>query len=160
MKMDRTEPVGESGFAAEIGTWLRASLEPGAALVADSRQVRAGDAFFAWPGQNVDGRDFIDAALAAGAGAVAGAAAGRAGRVSGPLLPQPVRAVAVRASNNTHNDRRMEIPGGATGAHSCVGEYRCPVVCAMAIMRAPWRVAREGRSWIGVNCCACPVPSC
>ncbi len=94
MKMDRTEPVGESGFAAEIGTWLRASLEPGAALVADSRQVRAGDAFFAWPGQNVDGRDFIDAALAAGAGAVLfegddrGDATPRPGR---PALPAGLR---------------------------------------------------------------------
>jgi UDP-N-acetylmuramoyl-L-alanyl-D-glutamate--2,6-diaminopimelate ligase len=39
-------------------------------LRADSRQVGAGDAFIAWPGYAVDGRQFVGAALAAGAAAV------------------------------------------------------------------------------------------
>ncbi|HSC62880.1 MAG TPA: UDP-N-acetylmuramoyl-L-alanyl-D-glutamate--2,6-diaminopimelate ligase, partial [Caldimonas sp.] len=36
-------------------------------LVSDSRAVAAGDAFVAWPGQANDGRQFVGAALAAGA---------------------------------------------------------------------------------------------
>lgn len=37
------------------------------ALTTDSRQVRGGDAFIAWPGATRDGRQFVGAALAAGA---------------------------------------------------------------------------------------------
>jgi len=39
-------------------------------ITADSRQVRAGDAFAAYPGHVSDGRDFIPDAIARGAGAV------------------------------------------------------------------------------------------
>jgi UDP-N-acetylmuramyl-tripeptide synthetase len=39
------------------------------ALTTDSRRVRPGDAFIAWPGYAVDGRQFVGAALAAGANA-------------------------------------------------------------------------------------------
>ena len=45
-------------------------LPTGAALVADSRAVRPGDAFFAYPGEQADGRRFIDRAIASGAGAI------------------------------------------------------------------------------------------
>ncbi|HUG21498.1 Mur ligase family protein [Piscinibacter sp.] len=38
-------------------------------LTTDSRQVMAGDAFIAWPGQSQDGRQYVAAALAAGAAA-------------------------------------------------------------------------------------------
>ena len=47
--------------------WLRASV-PGT-LRTDSRQVRPGDAFIAWPGHAVDGRGFVAQALHAGAAA-------------------------------------------------------------------------------------------
>ncbi len=45
--------------------WLRSWVT--GALVTDSRKVRPGDAFIAWPGQAADGRRFVPAALDAGA---------------------------------------------------------------------------------------------
>jgi UDP-N-acetylmuramoyl-L-alanyl-D-glutamate--2,6-diaminopimelate ligase len=45
--------------------WLRSWVT--GTLVTDSRKVRKGDAFIAWPGQAVDGRRFVEAALQAGA---------------------------------------------------------------------------------------------
>jgi UDP-N-acetylmuramoyl-L-alanyl-D-glutamate--2,6-diaminopimelate ligase len=45
--------------------WLRSWVT--GTLTTDSRKLRAGDAFIAWPGQAVDGRRFVPAALAAGA---------------------------------------------------------------------------------------------
>lgn len=56
--------------AAPIGQWLRARLAGDARLVADSREVRPGDAFFAYPGHHTDGRAFISDALARGAAVV------------------------------------------------------------------------------------------
>lgn len=41
-----------------------------AGLCSDSRKIKPGDLFFAYPGMQVDGRDFIDAAIAGGASAV------------------------------------------------------------------------------------------
>jgi UDP-N-acetylmuramoyl-L-alanyl-D-glutamate--2,6-diaminopimelate ligase len=46
------------------------------ALAIDSRQVAPGDAFIAWPGYAVDGRQFVSQALSAGAGACLVEAAG------------------------------------------------------------------------------------
>lgn len=62
--------------AREIAGWLRAVLPTGAALVADSRAVRPGDAFFAYPGEQADGRRFIDRAIERGAGAIVSEAGG------------------------------------------------------------------------------------
>jgi UDP-N-acetylmuramoyl-L-alanyl-D-glutamate--2,6-diaminopimelate ligase len=45
--------------------WLRAGTS--GQLRTDSRQVRAGDAFIAWPGHATDGRRYVGEALAAGA---------------------------------------------------------------------------------------------
>ena len=51
--------------------WLAARVRPGGAatLRTDSRAVRAGDAFIAWPGYASDGRQHVASALAAGAAA-------------------------------------------------------------------------------------------
>ncbi|MCO5101757.1 MAG: UDP-N-acetylmuramoyl-L-alanyl-D-glutamate--2,6-diaminopimelate ligase [Burkholderiaceae bacterium] len=63
--------AGDDGeCAASLGAWLRSVLAPGAALSSDSRALRPGDAFLAWPGAHSDGRRFVDAARAAGAAAV------------------------------------------------------------------------------------------
>jgi UDP-N-acetylmuramoyl-L-alanyl-D-glutamate--2,6-diaminopimelate ligase len=51
--------------AEAAARWLRSWVT--GTLVTDSRKVRPGDAFIAWPGQAVDGRRFVPAALAAGA---------------------------------------------------------------------------------------------
>ena len=45
--------------------WLRSWVT--GTLVTDSRKVKPGDAFIAWPGQSTDGRRFVKAALDAGA---------------------------------------------------------------------------------------------
>lgn len=48
--------------------WLKSWV--GGTLRTDSRQVRPGDAFIAWPGHATDGRRFVQAALDAGAATV------------------------------------------------------------------------------------------
>ncbi|WP_341908223.1 UDP-N-acetylmuramoyl-L-alanyl-D-glutamate--2,6-diaminopimelate ligase [Polaromonas sp. YR568] len=52
---------------AQAAQWLRAQVR--GTLRADSRQVQAGDGFIAWPGAATDGRQYVQGALAAGAGA-------------------------------------------------------------------------------------------
>ncbi len=55
---------------AEIAGWLRSVLPAGASLVADSRALARGDAFFAYPGERADGRAHLAQALARGASAL------------------------------------------------------------------------------------------
>lgn len=57
--------------AAAAASWLAARVPPGGpgVLRIDSRQVGPADAFIAWPGHATDGRQFVSAALAAGAAA-------------------------------------------------------------------------------------------
>jgi UDP-N-acetylmuramoyl-L-alanyl-D-glutamate--2,6-diaminopimelate ligase len=59
---------------AAAARWLRAWTT--GTLRTDSRQVRPGDAFIAWPGYATDGRRFVEGALAAGAATVLVEAAG------------------------------------------------------------------------------------
>ncbi|AEG92049.1 UDP-N-acetylmuramoyl-L-alanyl-D-glutamate--2,6-diaminopimelate ligase [Ramlibacter tataouinensis] len=51
----------------QAAQWLRSRVRGD--LSADSRQVRAGDGFIAWPGAATDGRRYVGAALAQGAAA-------------------------------------------------------------------------------------------
>ncbi|MDH4389973.1 MAG: UDP-N-acetylmuramoyl-L-alanyl-D-glutamate--2,6-diaminopimelate ligase [Aquabacterium sp.] len=55
----------------DAASWLAARVRRGSAatLRIDSRAVRAGDAFIAWPGHAADGRQHVASALAAGAAA-------------------------------------------------------------------------------------------
>ena len=53
----------------DICQWIRQAA-PAGRLVSDSRRVKTGDVFFAYPGDALDGRAFIGAAIAQGAGAI------------------------------------------------------------------------------------------
>lgn len=112
--------------ASAAVAWLRARLPPGGTLCADSRAVRAGDAFLAWPGQTADARRFVAGALASGAAAClveaegaagidfgqAGAASGRvaalhglkaaAGAIADEWFGHPSRALSVVAITGTN----------------------------------------------------------
>ncbi|AFT87211.1 UDP-N-acetylmuramoyl-L-alanyl-D-glutamate--2,6-diaminopimelate ligase [Paraburkholderia phenoliruptrix] len=55
---------------ADALQWLRARVQPGAHLHADTRSLAAGDAFFAYAVEGADNRPFIDGALERGAAAV------------------------------------------------------------------------------------------
>ncbi|MBC7499449.1 MAG: UDP-N-acetylmuramoyl-L-alanyl-D-glutamate--2,6-diaminopimelate ligase [Herminiimonas sp.] len=57
--------------------WLRATAA-GAQLSSDSRTIKRGDVFFAYPGDTADGRDYIAQAIANGAAAVVVDAGGAA----------------------------------------------------------------------------------
>ena len=50
--------------------WLAGVIPTGAELVSDSRRVKPGDVFFAYPGDAADGRTYIAQALKNGASAV------------------------------------------------------------------------------------------
>ncbi|HEY1148341.1 MAG TPA: Mur ligase domain-containing protein, partial [Pseudoduganella sp.] len=53
----------------EISDWIKAAA-PNAQLASDSRRIKPGDVFFAYPGDAGDGRSYIGAAIEAGAAAV------------------------------------------------------------------------------------------
>ncbi|WP_438274308.1 UDP-N-acetylmuramoyl-L-alanyl-D-glutamate--2,6-diaminopimelate ligase [Nitrobacter sp.] len=67
-------------------------------LAADSRDVKPGDVFFALAGTTTDGARFVDAAVAAGAVAVAGEHAPGGSRVPFIVTSNPRRALALAAS--------------------------------------------------------------
>jgi UDP-N-acetylmuramoyl-L-alanyl-D-glutamate--2,6-diaminopimelate ligase len=68
-------------------------------LAMDSRLVKPGDLFFALAGSKTDGARFVDAAIAAGAAAIAGDHAPLdAGRVPFVVTPNPRRALALAAA--------------------------------------------------------------
>ena len=82
-----------------------AAIEPQAADVAvaglavDSRAVKPGDLFFALAGHKTDGARFVDAAMAAGAVALAADRAPQGGsRVPFVVTPNPRRALALAAA--------------------------------------------------------------
>ncbi|MDS1142593.1 bifunctional UDP-N-acetylmuramoyl-L-alanyl-D-glutamate--2,6-diaminopimelate ligase MurE/UDP-N-acetylmuramoyl-tripeptide--D-alanyl-D-alanine ligase MurF [Pusillimonas sp. SM2304] len=56
--------------AHDILSWLRQHAAPTAHLCLDTRQLVAGDVFFACEGRVSDGRDYIDQAIEAGAAAI------------------------------------------------------------------------------------------
>jgi UDP-N-acetylmuramoyl-L-alanyl-D-glutamate--2,6-diaminopimelate ligase len=83
------ELVPEAAHA--LAAWLRETLPAGAALQSDSRSVRPGDAFFAYPGLRSDGRRFVADAVARGAAAIVFESEGAAGL---PATAVPTRGCA------------------------------------------------------------------
>lgn len=63
-------PAAALADCAQVLDWLRAHAAAGADLHLDSRALKAGDVFVACPGLRSDGRQYIQQALAQGAGAV------------------------------------------------------------------------------------------
>ena len=89
-------------------------------LKTDSRRVAAGDAFIAWPGYAVDGRQFVPQALAAGASACLVEAQGG----DCVALPQDERVAALRdlkASTGDLASRFMGSPSEALNIVACTG---------------------------------------
>jgi len=67
-------------------------------LSVDSRAVKPGDLFFAIAGSKTDGSRFVDAAIAAGAAAIAGDRPSQDRRVPFVVTPNPRRALALAAA--------------------------------------------------------------
>ncbi len=65
--MNASLPVPTLATAQAAAQWLQQHIT--GTLCADSRQVRAGDGFLAWPGAATDARRYVSEVLAAGAGA-------------------------------------------------------------------------------------------
>ena len=89
-------------------------------LATDSRRVGTGDAFIAWPGYAVDGRQFVAQALAAGASACLV----EAEAASGFGLPADERVAALRglkASTGLLASRFMGAPSESLSVVGCTG---------------------------------------
>jgi UDP-N-acetylmuramoyl-L-alanyl-D-glutamate--2,6-diaminopimelate ligase len=137
--------------AADAATWLR---QRGArSLASDSRRVRPGDAFIAWPGHVHDARRFVPAALAGGALACLVAAEGvaafgfadervaalrglkaAAGAVASDFLGAPSRRLDVLAVTGTNG--KTSTAWWLAQALSALGR-RCGVVGTLGIGEPP-----------------------
>jgi UDP-N-acetylmuramoyl-L-alanyl-D-glutamate--2,6-diaminopimelate ligase len=81
--------VSAALWLTEALAWLRAQAPAARDLHLDSRKLAPGDVFVALRGARVDGRAFIDAAVARGAAAVLVEAQGWSGSAAVPLLTLP-----------------------------------------------------------------------
>ena len=144
--------------AAQAADWLAARVRPdfsagAATLRTDSRAVRAGDAFIAWPGAAVDGRRFVADALAAGAAAclveadgaeafgfddarIASLAGLKAatGPIAAAWFGQPASSLAVVAATGTNG--KSSTAWWTAQALTALGQ-RCGVVGTLGIGQPP-----------------------
>lgn len=95
-----------------------------AGIAIDSRSVRSGDVFLAYPGERVDGRQFIDQAIAQGAVAVIAESGVERADVSLPLIKIPhlrarVSAIADRFFDRPSQAMRVIGVTGTNGKTSC-----------------------------------------
>lgn len=91
-------PVAPLPATAELLDWLRAHCPSSAGLSADSRRIRPGDVFLAFPGDVHDGRHYIPQAIAAGAAAVLWEAEGHRWPPETGLPNLPVRGLRAQAA--------------------------------------------------------------
>lgn len=119
------KPVHLSAFAAECGGALHGEDRPITGFATDHREVRAGDLFLAIRGANVDGHDYAERAVAAGA---AGVLAER--HVGGPhiLVSSLVQALAAFA-----NVRRSAFGGPVVGVTGSNGKTTTKELVAAAL---------------------------
>ncbi|MGH8727325.1 MAG: UDP-N-acetylmuramoyl-L-alanyl-D-glutamate--2,6-diaminopimelate ligase [Burkholderiales bacterium] len=119
-------------------------------LAVDSREVRAGDTFLAFPGEAQDGRNFIAAAVAAGAGSVLWESAGWQwdSNLSVPNLAVPNlrRHVGAIASNVLGNPSAKLWVIGVTGTN---GKTSCTQWIAGALNRLDKKCAVIGTLGMG-----------
>ncbi|HEX4510160.1 MAG TPA: UDP-N-acetylmuramoyl-L-alanyl-D-glutamate--2,6-diaminopimelate ligase [Burkholderiaceae bacterium] len=112
-------PLTRLKSPAAAGRWLKSWVT--GTLRTDSREVRAGDGFIAWPGSANDGRRFVGDALAAGAATCLVEEAGAAefafedarvatltslkaatGQIAAAFFDEPTQALAVIATTGTN----------------------------------------------------------
>jgi murE/murF fusion protein len=140
--------------------WLRA--QGARDLVTDSRRLRAGDAFIAWPGYALDGREFVPQAQQAGAvaclieaegsqcfsfeqGAHIAALAGlkaATGAIADAFYGQPSRALCVVASTGTNG--KTSTAWWMAQALSLAGQ-RCGVIGTLGVGEPPSRVSPQAQ---------------
>jgi UDP-N-acetylmuramoyl-L-alanyl-D-glutamate--2,6-diaminopimelate ligase len=114
-------------------------------LTSDSRTVRAGDTFAAYPGESRDGRDYIAAALRAGAASVLWEPSGYrwkfAGRVKNIAVPQLRQKIGMIASHTYGRPSSRLWMTGVTGTN---GKTSCSQWIAQALNQLGRRCAVAG----------------
>ncbi len=86
------------------------------AVTIDSRAVRPGDLFVALPGERVDGHDFVDGALAAGAAAAIVTDPSRVATAGAPLIVVPDARLALGSLAAWWRGRLDPVVAGVTGS--------------------------------------------
>jgi len=138
--------------------WLQSWVQ--GTLRSDSRQVRPGDAFIAWPGHATDGRRFVEPALAAGAATCLVEAEGieafgfedarvaalpglksAAGPIAHEFFGQPSAALDIVASTGTNG--KTSTAWWMAQALTALGR-RCGVVGTLGIGETPDAVVATG----------------
>ena len=111
---------------AEVVSLLTRLEVPVKRITSDSRQVRRGDAFAAYPGQSTDGRNFIADAIARGADSVLWEQEGLRWKPEWKVANAPVKELKLRLGGIAdfvygHPSREMWIVGvtGTNGKTSC-----------------------------------------
>ncbi|HSB95384.1 MAG TPA: Mur ligase family protein, partial [Spongiibacteraceae bacterium] len=131
LKFDAMKTLGEliSTHAAHF-----AAL-PISGLALDSRKVRAGDLFLAYPGESGDGRDYIEPAIAAGAAAVLAEAGLTSAQFAVPVLQMPnLRAAVSQIAGRFYDDPSAALTViGVTGTN---GKTSCTQLLGQALRLA------------------------
>ena len=124
MRYQGSEVRDQGSVESLVGELRR--LAPTGGMTADSRRVRAGDVFLAFPGDVHDGRKFIPAALAAGAAAVLWDPEGYAWPAEAAVANRPVadlrrQSARLAAAWWQEPSRRLRMVGvtGTNGKTSC-----------------------------------------
>jgi UDP-N-acetylmuramoyl-L-alanyl-D-glutamate--2,6-diaminopimelate ligase len=128
LKWDSTKTLGD----LIAGCADRCAALPVAGLALDSRKVRAGDVFLAYPGEYGDGRDYIAQAIAAGAVAVIAEAGFASAQFAVPVLQIPnLRAAVSQIAGRFYDDPSAALTViGVTGTN---GKTSCTQLLGQAL---------------------------